>query len=41
MSSVTVLFVLQAMMESGARGRHLMTSLGPGFTAALQLIDLP
>lgn len=40
MSSVTVLFVLQAMMESGASGRHLMTSLGPGFTAALQLIDL-
>ncbi len=41
MSSVTVLFVLAAAMADGARGRHLLTALGPGFTAALQVIDLP
>lgn len=41
MSSVTVLFVLQEALDKGAKGRHLMTALGPGFTAALQLIDLP
>lgn len=41
MSSVTVLFVLAAAMADGVRGRHLLTALGPGFTAALQVIDLP
>lgn len=41
MSSVTVLFVLAAAMADGARGRHLLTALGPGFTAAMQVIDLP
>lgn len=41
MSSVTVLFVLQAALRDGAHGRHLMTALGPGFTAAMQMIDLP
>lgn len=41
MSSVTVLFVLAAAMADGARGRHLLTALGPGFTAAMQMIDLP
>lgn len=41
MSSVTVLFVLAAAMADNARGRHLLTALGPGFTAALQVIDLP
>jgi alkylresorcinol/alkylpyrone synthase len=41
MSSVTVLFVLASAMAEGMRGRHLMTALGPGFTAAMQVIDLP
>lgn len=41
MSSVTVLFVLAAAMADGVRGRQLLTALGPGFTAALQVIDLP
>jgi alkylresorcinol/alkylpyrone synthase len=41
MSSVTVLFVLAAAMADGAHGRHLLTALGPGFTAAMQVIDLP
>lgn len=40
MSSVTVLFVLAAAMADDTRGRQLLTALGPGFTAALQVIDL-
>ncbi|PJI40993.1 type III polyketide synthase [Ferrovibrio sp.] len=40
MSSVTVLFVLAAAMADGVHGRQLLTALGPGFTAALQVIDL-
>jgi alkylresorcinol/alkylpyrone synthase len=39
MSAATVLFVLKRMLQSGARGRMLMTALGPGFTAGFQLID--
>lgn len=41
MSSVTVLFVLRAALDAGARGRHLMTSLGPGFTAGMLVLDVP
>ncbi|HEX2257447.1 MAG TPA: 3-oxoacyl-[acyl-carrier-protein] synthase III C-terminal domain-containing protein [Afifellaceae bacterium] len=40
MSAATVLFVLERRLASGAKGRHLMTALGPGFTAALALLDL-
>ena len=40
MSSVTVLFVLRAALDAAARGRHLMTALGPGFTAAMLLVDV-
>jgi alkylresorcinol/alkylpyrone synthase len=40
MSAVTVLFVLKATMEAGEHGRMLMTTLGPGFTAGLQIIDI-
>jgi alkylresorcinol/alkylpyrone synthase len=39
MSAATVLFVLDRVLRSGARGRVLMTALGPGFTAGFQLID--
>ncbi len=39
MSAVTVLFVLQRMLEAGLSGRYLMSALGPGFTAGFQLID--
>lgn len=39
MSAVTVLFVLNRILKSGAQGRMLMTALGPGFTAAFQLLD--
>ena len=39
MSAATVLFVLDRTLQSGAKGSMLMTALGPGFTAAFQLLD--
>ena len=39
MSAVTVLFVLDRVLRTGARGRMMLTALGPGFTAAFQLLD--
>ena len=39
MSAATVLFVLDRMRRDGLRGRYLMSALGPGFTAAFQLIE--
>jgi alkylresorcinol/alkylpyrone synthase len=39
MSAVTVLFVLQRMLRRGLAGRHMMTALGPGFTAGFQLLE--
>jgi alkylresorcinol/alkylpyrone synthase len=39
MSAVTVLFVLQRMMQNGLAGRHLMSALGPGFSAGFQIIE--
>ena len=39
MSAATVLFVLKRVLQSGARGRMLVTALGPGFTAGFQLIE--
>jgi alkylresorcinol/alkylpyrone synthase len=41
MSSVTVLFVLKAALEAKDKGVQLLTSLGPGFTAAMLLLDIP
>ena len=38
MSAATVLFVLKAMLDDGTRGPLLLTTLGPGFTAALMLV---
>jgi alkylresorcinol/alkylpyrone synthase len=38
MSAATVMFVLKAMLDDGARGPLLLTALGPGFTAALMLV---
>ena len=40
MSAVTVLAVLKRAMDVGDTGRHLMTALGPGFTAGMALLDL-
>jgi alkylresorcinol/alkylpyrone synthase len=39
MSAVTVLFVLQRMLQDGIAGRHLMSALGPGFSAGFQLLE--
>jgi alkylresorcinol/alkylpyrone synthase len=39
MSSATVLFVLRAALDARANGRRLLTTLGPGFTAAMMVID--
>jgi len=40
MSAATVLFVLDRTIKSGAKGKFLMTAFGPGFSLALQLIDI-
>ncbi|PWC39376.1 3-oxoacyl-[acyl-carrier-protein] synthase III C-terminal domain-containing protein [Azospirillum sp. TSO35-2] len=40
MSAASVLFVLDRRLRGGATGPHLMMALGPGFTAALTLLDL-
>ncbi|HXP76275.1 MAG TPA: 3-oxoacyl-[acyl-carrier-protein] synthase III C-terminal domain-containing protein [Stellaceae bacterium] len=39
MSAATVLFVLDRMLKTGASGPMLMTAMGPGFTAAFQMIE--
>ncbi len=39
MSGVTVLFVLDRALRDGATGRMLLSTLGPGFTAAFQLLE--
>ena len=41
MSAATVLFVLDRMLKGGASGRMLMTTMGPGFTAGFQIIEVP
>ncbi len=38
MSAATVLFVLKSMLDDAANGPLLLTTLGPGFTAALMLV---
>jgi alkylresorcinol/alkylpyrone synthase len=40
MSAVTVLAVLERVLKRGAKGRHLMSALGPGFSAAFALLTL-
>lgn len=40
MSAVTVLAVLERTLAAGEKGPHLMTALGPGFSAATCLMDL-
>ena len=41
MSAATVLFVLDRALKAGARGRLLLSALGPGFTAAFQILEAP
>jgi alkylresorcinol/alkylpyrone synthase len=40
MSSATALFVLRNALASGATGRHLLASFGPGFSAYMIALDL-
>jgi alkylresorcinol/alkylpyrone synthase len=40
MSAATVIFVLQAALAAGQRGRLLMTTLGPGFSAGLMAVEV-
>lgn len=40
MSAPTVLFVLDRTIKSGARGRYIMISFGPGFTVSFAVMDL-
>jgi alkylresorcinol/alkylpyrone synthase len=39
MSAATVLFVLERMLKEQRHGRQLLSALGPGFTAAFQLLE--
>jgi alkylresorcinol/alkylpyrone synthase len=39
MSAATVMFVLERALGEGAQGHLLLSSLGPGFTAAFALVD--
>jgi alkylresorcinol/alkylpyrone synthase len=40
MSAATVLFVLDRVLAGGARGRYLVSALGPGFTAAFLTLEV-
>lgn len=39
MSAATVLFVLRETLDAKARGPQLMTTMGPGFTAGLMVLE--
>jgi len=39
MSAATVLFVLDRVLRAGTEGRILMSAMGPGFTAALLVLE--
>ncbi len=41
MSAASVLFVLQRVLADRPQGRLLISSLGPGFTAAFAVMDVP
>ena len=41
MSAASVLFVLERVLAERPQGRYLITSLGPGFTAAFALMEAP
>jgi alkylresorcinol/alkylpyrone synthase len=41
MSAATVMFVLRRVLDGHRRGRHLLSALGPGFTAGFVLLDIP
>jgi len=39
MSSATVLFILRAALDAGVKGRCLLTTMGPGFTAGMMIVE--
>ncbi|HXQ11738.1 MAG TPA: 3-oxoacyl-[acyl-carrier-protein] synthase III C-terminal domain-containing protein [Caulobacteraceae bacterium] len=39
MSAATVLFVLRHALDQGVRGPQLLTTMGPGFTAGLMVVE--
>ncbi|MGE5146949.1 MAG: 3-oxoacyl-[acyl-carrier-protein] synthase III C-terminal domain-containing protein, partial [Candidatus Eiseniibacteriota bacterium] len=39
MSAATVMFVLERVLRQRSGGRYLMSALGPGFTAAFQIVE--
>ena len=39
MSAATLLFVLERVLAKRPEGRHLLTALGPGFTAGFLLME--
>ena len=39
MSSATVLFILHDTLNAGAKGRYLLTTMGPGFSAGMMIIE--
>jgi alkylresorcinol/alkylpyrone synthase len=41
MSAATVMFVLKRMLSDGAKGRLLLSALGPGFTVAFLTLETP
>jgi alkylresorcinol/alkylpyrone synthase len=40
MSSATALFIMREAMQTGAKGRHLLTAFGPGFSAYFAILEL-
>lgn len=41
MSAATALFVLERALTAGARGRMLLSAVGPGFSAGFMILDTP
>ena len=39
MSAATVLFVLERLLQKGLRGPHLLSAMGPGFSAGFTLLE--
>jgi alkylresorcinol/alkylpyrone synthase len=41
MSAATILFVLRAALDERPTGRRLLTTMGPGFTAGMMVLEAP
>ena len=40
-SATSVMFLLERVLKQGLRGRHLVSALGPGFTAGFLILEAP